>query len=71
MLNPFIQLPPSGKPRKPQDETEEAYAQMYGTNMDCACPKPTMGLFVGKLLIRMGTKLTKEQIRMESTREHA
>lgn len=71
MLNPFIQLPPSGKEKKVQDETEESYAQMHGYSVDSASPKPSMGLFVGKLLIRMGEKLVKEQIPLGSTREHA
>jgi hypothetical protein len=71
MLNPFIQSPHSHKTRKVRDETEESFAQMYGRSVDSASPRPSMGLFFGKLLIRMGEKLVKENVPLKSRREHA
>ncbi len=71
MLNPFIQLPPDHKQRKPTPLTEESIAQLYGHSVDTASPRPSMGLWVGRLLIRMGQKLSKEDIRLKSSGEHA
>lgn len=71
MMNPLIPMLPPEKRRKPVPESEEAYVQMYGHSVDSASPRPSMGLFLGRLLIRMGQKLTKEELPLESSRQNA
>jgi hypothetical protein len=71
MMNPLIPMLPPEKRQKPVRESEEAYIQMYGHSVDSASPRPSMGLFLGRLLIRMGQKLTKEEFPLESSRENA
>lgn len=59
MLNPFLQPVKSDK-RRTTPLSEEKTAQIYGHSVDSASPRPHMGLWVGRLLIRMGQKLTKQ-----------
>jgi hypothetical protein len=71
MLNPFLQSVSPEKRKKLAEESEESFAQMHGYSMDSASPRPTVGLWVGKLLIRMGQKLTKEDVPLNSNRQNA
>ena len=70
MLNPFIHLLPPEKRQKPTLDTEESIAQTYGHSLDTASPHPSVGLLVGKLLIKMGEKLANQDQPMKSTREN-
>jgi hypothetical protein len=71
MLNPFIQVGPEEKRRKSTNEVEEYAAQVTGYSVDTASPRPPMGLWLGRLLIRMGRKLAKEDVDLKITRENA
>ncbi|HEX8992549.1 MAG TPA: hypothetical protein VF784_12795 [Anaerolineales bacterium] len=70
MLNPFIQIGADEKRRKSMNEAEE-YPQMNGYSVDTASPRPPMGLWLGRLLIRMGRKLAKEDVDLKISRENA
>jgi hypothetical protein len=70
MLNPFLQPIPTEK-RRLTTATEEARAQILGHSIDTASPHPTMGLWVGKLLIRMGEKLANQDHQLKELKEHA
>ena len=71
MLNPLIPMLPPERRRKPVPESQEALVEMYGQSANSASPRPSMGLFIGKLLIRMGQKLAKEDRPLKSSRENA
>ncbi len=72
MLNPFLNpMPTQQKPKKTVANTDESIAQTFGHSLDTASPRPSMGLLLGKLLIRMGEKLAKEETPLKSTREGA
>jgi len=71
MLNPFLHPMPEQKPRQNHGEVEEYTAQMYGHSLDTASPRPSVGLWVGRLLIRMGHMLTKEDADLQTSREHS
>ncbi len=71
MLNPFIQIGAEEKRRKGASETEESVVQVYGHSADTASPRPAMGLWLGRLLIRMGKKLAKEDMNLKMDRERA
>jgi hypothetical protein len=70
MLNPFIQSPRTEKDR-PRLTEDEALVQLHGQSLNKDAAQPSVGLWVGKLLIRMGEKLTKEDMQLKSTRERA
>ena len=70
MLNPFIQVGADEKRRKHLNEAEE-FAQMTGYSVDTASPRPPMGLWLGRLLIKMGRKLAKEDVDLKISRENA
>ena len=71
MLDPFIQIVADEKGRKLNDRTGETIAEMYGHSVDTASPRPSMGLWVGRLLIRMGEKLTKQSGSLRTEKEEA
>lgn len=71
MLNPFIQLGPKEEGNQKNAAAEEFSVQMYGHSLDTSTPRPSMGLWVGRLLIRMGQKLTKQDAQLKSIRENA
>lgn len=71
MLNPFFLQPESHKGKKNSAAEEEFSAQLYGHSLDTSTPRPSVGLWVGKLLIRMGHKLTKQDDELSSFKEHA
>ncbi len=71
MLNPFIQIGAEKKHRKGASEIDESAVQVYGHSVDTASPRPAMGLWLGRLLIRMGQKLAKEDINLKMKRERA
>ena len=53
------------------NEAEEYASHLTGYSVDTASPRPPMGLWLGRLLIRMGQKLTKEDADLKITRENA
>ncbi len=71
MLNPFIQIGAEEKRRKTMNEAEEYASQLTGYSVDTASPRPPMGLWLGRLLIRMGQKLAKENADLKITKENA
>ncbi len=71
MLNPFIQIGTEEDRRKGAGESEKPVVQLYGHSADTASPRPAMGLWLGRLLIRMGKKLAKEDMNLKMNRERA
>ncbi len=71
MLNPFLQVEPAKKRRQIIGGNEEFAAQQHGHILDSMPARPSMGLWVGRLLIRMGEKLAKEDIHLKNARENA
>lgn len=71
MLNPFIQIGAEEKRRKTKNEAEEYIEHLTGYSVDTATPRPPMGLRLGRLLIRMGRKLAKEDVDLKISRENA
>ena len=71
MLDPFVQIVTDEKGRKLNDRTGKTIAEMYGHSIDTASPRPSMGLWVGRLLIRMGEKLTKQDVSLKTEKEEA
>ncbi len=71
MLNPFIQSPSQDRQVKDLEISEEMAAQRRARLVSKASgPKP-VALWAGKLLIRMGEKLTQRDFELKSTKEHA
>ena len=71
MLNPFLQTQSAEKRRKIIGGTEEFAAQQHGQALGSLTPRPSLVLWAGRLLIRMGEKLAKEDIDLKTTRESA
>ena len=71
MLDPFIQIVADEKGRKLNDRTGKTIAEMYGHSVDTASPQPSMGLWLGRLLIRMGEKLAKQDGSLRTEKEEA
>ena len=71
MLNPFLQPVPAKKQAHPQNDHEELAAEIYGHSLDTSVPRPNVGLWVGRLLIRMGEKLANEDVESKSSRQAA
>ena len=46
-------------------------AEQYAREIENVAPKADAGLWLGKLLIRMGEKLTKQNIELEGTKQSA
>ena len=71
MMNPFLQIPPekTGKNRTALDD--EMAAQLYAQTIRSSTPRKNVGLWVGKLLIKMGKKLAEQDIEMKTSKEHA
>ncbi len=70
MLNPFMQFVEREKEKENARWREESLAEMVGHSVDTASPRPSMGLWVGKLLIRMGEKLVKQDMPLNTHREN-
>lgn len=70
MLNPFLQPIRPDRQRHTNAASEEAAAQMYGHSLDTASPHPSVGLWVGRLLIRMGETLTRQNHELKELKEH-
>ncbi len=69
MLNPFIQDPSSIKEKRPKEIKQPLDAERLSTN---PTERPHgAALWVGKLLIRMGKKLTDQDYELKSTQENA
>ena len=71
MLNPFLQAEAGKKRRLIMGGNEESAAQEHGQTLDSFTPRPSVGLWIGRLLIRMGKKLSKEDIALKNARENA
>jgi hypothetical protein len=76
MLDPFVQIVSDEREKKLTRRTGhgrigETIAEMYGHSMDTASPRPSMGLWLGRLLIRMGEKLSNQNPSLKSDREKA
>lgn len=71
MLNPFLQPVPTEKHPKKTKASDAMAFEVYGHSLDTSSPRSNVGLLVGKLLIRMGEKLVKEENGLKSTRENA
>jgi len=69
MLNPWLQPGPTEK-RRQNRTAQELSAQIYSHSLDTSTPRPSVGLWVGKLLIRMGEKLAKQDDQLKSIREN-
>ena len=70
MLNPFLQTEPGKNRRLIMGGNEESAAQEFGHTLKGAS-RPSLGLLIGRMLIRMGKKLSKEDIALKSARENA
>lgn len=71
MLDPFLQLASDERLRKLNGRTGQSIAEMYGHSIDTSTPHPSMGLWVGKLLIRMGEKLAGRNAVLKTDKEKA
>ncbi len=71
MFDPFVQIASDEKGKKLNGRAGESIAEMYGHSIDTASPRPSMGLWVGRLLIRMGEKLTKQDVSLNTDKEKA
>ncbi len=71
MLDPFVQIVSDEREKKVTGRAGQSIAEMYGHSVDTASPRPSMGLWVGKLLIRMGEKLTKQDLSLRTDKEKA
>jgi hypothetical protein len=70
MLNPYIQSPQGRKPR-PAILEEDEMLQKYGRQTAAPVRRTSVGLWVGRLLIRMGEKLTRQEESLKPIRHHA
>ncbi len=71
MFDPFVQIAADEKGKKLTGRTGTSIAEMYGHSIDTASPRPSMGLWVGRLLIRMGERLTKQNVSLNTNKEKA
>lgn len=71
MLDPFVQLVSDERERKMQVRTGATIAEMYGHSIDTSTPHPSVGLWVGKLLIKMGEKLAGKDVPLTAHKEKA
>ncbi len=71
MLDPFVQIVSDEKGKRLHTTGGETFGEMYGHSIDTASPHPGVGLWLGKLLIRMGQKLAKQEVSMKMDREKA
>ncbi len=72
MFNPFLlQALPPERPGLFTDE-EEKFAHHHGRVVTGVLPHgPGVSLYIGKLLIRMGARLAKQDIEFKASTEHA
>jgi hypothetical protein len=71
MLNPFLQTQSAEKRRYIVGGNEEYAAQQQGQPIYSPAPRPSVFLWVGRLLIRIGEKLAKKDVDLKTTRESA
>jgi hypothetical protein len=71
MMNPFLQVPPPKADKSRLALSEEQAAHQYSRTVSIPAPRSNLGLFIGKLLIRMGKKLAEQDIEMKTSKEHA
>ncbi len=71
MLDPFVQIVSDEREKKLTGRAGESIGEMYGHSVDTASPHPSMGLWVGKLLIKMGEKLAGKDVSLAANKEEA
>jgi len=69
MFNPFLQPLPTEKRRHNPATNGDFPAEFYGHSLDTSSPRPSVGLWIGRLLIKMGEKLAKQDVELKTTRE--
>ena len=70
MLDPFVQAHTTDDINRPA-LNEEDFAQFYGHSLDTSTPRPSVGLWFGRLLIRMGARISGERVTLNSSKESA
>ncbi len=70
MLNPFLQTEAGKNRRLIMGGSEETAAQQYGHTLE-GMSQPSVGLWIGRLLIRIGEKLAKKDSALKNARENA
>jgi hypothetical protein len=71
MLDPFLQELPDKKQRQTKASNEDFSVEMYGHSLDTSKPHPSVGLWVGRLLIRMGERLAKQDTDLHTIKGHS
>jgi hypothetical protein len=71
MMNPFFQIPPEKPGRNRTAMDDEMAAHQYAQTSKGSAPRKNIGLWVGKLLIRMGKKLAEQDVEMITSKERA
>ena len=70
MLNPYIQnLPPKRTDKTAKNDN--LAAEQYARTIENSASEVDAGLWLGKLLIRMGEKLTKQHVELKGTKQSA
>jgi hypothetical protein len=70
MYNPFLFPTKTERPRRLTVATEEAIAQLHGRSVD-SNGHADAGLWLGRLLIRIGEKLARQDIELGHLKGHA
>ncbi len=72
MLNPMFLQPNHTEKRKHRRAATQEFSTFNVEHcLDTANPRPSMGLFIGRLLIRMGQKLSKQDGELKGIRQNA
>jgi hypothetical protein len=71
MLDPFVQIVSDEREKNIHGRTGTTIAEMYGHSIDTSTPHPSVGLWVGRLLIRMGEKLSGRSVPLSPQKEKA
>ncbi len=72
MLNPMLLQPDKVEKRKQDRAVVQEFAPLVvGHSLGTANPRPSVGLFIGRLLIRMGHKLAKQDSELKGIRQNA
>jgi len=71
MLNPLIQSLPLKNGKYSKKVEKKAVAHQDAATFEKQTRQPSLVLWVGNLLIRMGKRLTEPNMEMKRSREHA
>jgi hypothetical protein len=69
MLDPFLAPAAQRKNQADHSGRESLNVEFRGHSLDTASPRPSVGLWIGRLLIRMGEKLTGQDHELRPSRE--